>query len=130
MIDRQKVFNNAWNGLKAQGFKKSLLPAGEATNNYLAADGACAYRGIGGLKCFVGHNIPDDRYKPVFEGKSVTAASGDVINMLDPALGYPDAEDIMFLRDGQVAHDCSHSPENMKNTLKDFARFYRLEVPE
>lgn len=33
----------------------------------------CAYRGIGGNRCFVGTLIPDDEYVPAMEGRGVVA---------------------------------------------------------
>ena len=45
-------------GIRAQGYQRS------------ARDGLCLYRGPNGLKCYIGHLIPDELYDPLFENKS------------------------------------------------------------
>ena len=62
---------------------------------------ACAYRGIGGLKCAIGCLIPDERYSVELEGK---AASSPLVMS---AVGVPAADTDLgsFLRYLQGIHD-------------------------
>lgn len=60
-LTSQRVFDAALNGIAAQGFKRS------------ASEGSvCLYRGPNGLKCAIGHSIPDKLYTSTIEGKSVS----------------------------------------------------------
>lgn len=56
-MDKQEIFNIVYNGLKAQGFVKSVL--GEIKR--------CAYRGDNDCKCAFGHLIPDEVYDKTLE---------------------------------------------------------------
>lgn len=125
-MNRQAVFNKAWAGLKAQGFKQSVrahvTPGGGKSI-------ICAYRGDNGCKCFAGHLIPDDRYSPKLENYSM--AKSIARDMLDPELcgKSQTIDDINFLSLGQKAHDYSSTPKLMESALRRFARTYHLEVP-
>lgn len=44
---------------------EAVIAQGEPS---IDATGACVYRGPGGLKCAVGHVIPDEVYDPKMEG--------------------------------------------------------------
>jgi len=80
------------------------------------ADGLCAYRGEGGLKCAVGVLIPDQLYTEMMEGSTVSG-------LLDEAeWELPEwmADNQSLLRDLQEAHDtmCNwESSAAMKLTL-------------
>ena len=51
-LTEQQVYNNALFGMRGQNYEPSH------------AGGACLYRGPRGLKCAIGHSIPDDIYCP------------------------------------------------------------------
>ena len=110
---RQDLFNTAYAGLKAQGFKQSL-------DSY----GQCKYRGRGGLKCAVGHLIPDERYNSSFEGSG--AASSDIAGMV--GVGPENDNAAIFLIALQRAHDNCATPEQMQGNLREVAKKYELTI--
>ena len=62
----------------------------------------CAYRGDEGRKCAVGHLIPDDRYVPEMEAKSVS----NLLTHYPLALGkVPSTAMLKVLQFTQVTHD-------------------------
>jgi hypothetical protein len=61
-INNQQAFDNALFGIRNQGYKQSLT-------SVKTSCASCAYRGEDGLKCGVGHSIPDELYKVEMEGK-------------------------------------------------------------
>ena len=109
---RQDLFNTAYAGLKAQGFKQSL-----------GSRGHCQYRGEDGCKCAVGHLIPDERYNPSFEGNGVTYTP------ISSAAGVEEVGGILFLREMQVAHDHGELPLVMEAKLRALAEKHGLTVP-
>lgn len=52
----QKIYNTAMSGLSAQGFQRAV---GEPE--------FCRYRAESGLKCALGHCIPDEDYDPLLD---------------------------------------------------------------
>ena len=122
---RQSIFNRAYLGLKAQGFKVSAT-----------AGGKCMYRGPGGLKCAAGHLIPDDRYAFAMErrcasdvgtvygfdifGEGVTKEDENFLDNLQEAHDYPINE----------GHDPGEECPTIEPHLRELARRYNLEVPE
>jgi hypothetical protein len=90
MIDRQQIFTNAVNGIRRQGTYAGSI------------DRACMYRGPNGTACAIGHNIPDDRYRPGIEGSLATSPTvHDAMGLTD----IPD-DDIAFLQELQAClHD-------------------------
>jgi len=108
---RQEIFDLAWNGLKAQGFGKSRVP-GKAR---------CLYRGPDGLKCAIGHCIPDGNYRKKFDrGMEL----GGVLH----AARISDA-DYDFARGLQEAHDFAAAPADMVARLCAFAVAHSLIIP-
>lgn len=61
MMTRQEIFYHVQRKLLQQGRRSTDANAGvhEGTS--------CVYRNIDGLKCAVGHLIPDDKYRSSFE---------------------------------------------------------------
>ncbi len=107
-MNRQEAFNKVYLGLKGQNFKRSH-------------DGSyCKYRGPHGLKCAVGHLIPDDKYSEHME----SASMGFILE----AIGIP-ADDYTFYDSLQSCHDMS-KPGEMDGRLKLFAREWNLIVPD
>lgn len=112
-MDKQRLFNDAYLGLKKQGFAKSIKGF------------QCLYRGPNGLKCAIGHCIPDERYDESFEGKKIS--SSGVYFIIEDEYGTVDYDFIIRL---QVCHDDSHSPEEMENSLHLLALDEKLSIPE
>jgi hypothetical protein len=70
----------------------------------------CAYRGLNGCRCAVGHLIADEHYRPTLEGQPVMTAQVQTALLASGALSYGDTEDVMntkvrLLRAMQHTHD-------------------------
>lgn len=136
-MDRQAIFTKAYLGLKAQNFERSMATYGNST------DARCAYRGENGMKCALGHCIPDEQYKPYFEGLAAThpsqyksgiyPSSGEKTRKakeLGAILGVETEEDAYFLFDLQSIHDTASEVNPMKDNLVTFAARNHLTVPQ
>lgn len=113
-MDRQAIFDRGCEGLSAQHFRQSAV-----------ADN-CKYRAPNGDKCFIGHCIPDAKYHKSLEGYQVN--SMNILGVLNVSTCTD--EDKAFLQACQVAHDVAHSPDDMKNRLRQVAKRFNLTVPE
>jgi len=89
----------------------------------------CAYRSGDGGKCFIGVLIPDDRYTPGMEGRSIQTniAAQDAI---DPKYGLVRDDpywhdDRLFLSTVQGVHD-NHDPTEWPHYLVKLAANYAL----
>lgn len=105
---KQEIFDLAFNGLRAQGFRQS------------AEEGGCLYRGPDGLKCAIGHCIADSDYRSHFEGERKDAF--EAAGVSGPLFA--------FACELQRAHDLSHGPKNMEHQLRGFAEEHNLTIPE
>lgn len=127
-MTNQEAFNIAVAGLAAQGFKRSMTARGDM----------CAYRGAGacdGMKCALGHLIPNELYSFKLEGRAVYEfGNHDDINHLLSVLGL----EAKFVAALQRAHDNGHAsvggkavdaPETMKAMLRRVADQYSLDKP-
>lgn len=114
-MDDQQVFDAVAAHLLAQG-EKSLSGDGEV----------CAYRGAGGLRCAVGCLIPDDRYEPDLECRTVDHRA--VIDALPWEVGPGQLELLSAL---QAIHDWC-AAEDWRSKLAALAedRGLRAEVLE
>lgn len=112
-IARQNLFNDAFLGMKSQGFRKC------------GDDFGCNYRGLDGLKCVIGHCIPDDKYSVNLENS--TPEDAVVFNVLKEL--YPNI-DSTFAYELQCCHDFSDSPVEMETALRSFALDNDIKVPE
>jgi hypothetical protein len=106
-LTNQETFDKVVTALRAQG-KPSVNPE---TNE-------CMYRGPNGIKCAAGHLIPDDEYKPKFEGYRVDADT--IISIIQD-----NGHDIALVKELQFAHDSSadltsNNKEFMKELEKQF----------
>jgi tRNA(Met) C34 N-acetyltransferase TmcA len=116
MLTKQEIFNKAYAGLKAQGFQRAVRDAGPLA--------ICQYRGRNGLKCAIGHLIPDENYCPTLEGK------GAELLVVREAANIPLDVPISFLVDLQTCHDAGSSPEAMKRSLTVFSHQYNLKIED
>lgn len=111
----QQLFNKSYLGLKAQGFERSVLPFRNRT---------CVYRGPRGLKCAIGHCIPDEEYSPSLEGYG--ASNICVLEILDRHFpGHHVGLPALL----QSIHDLANSPQGMDEGLRRVANQFGLEVP-
>lgn len=127
---QQDLFNQAYNGLRNQNWQRSI--------NVVNDTESCRYRSETGLKCAVGHCIPDNLYKKdVYEGRSfvipfydncIQLTTGDCVKPGE----YCRAERVLleeFLSCIQFAHDLNNDPNNVKREMDHIADIYKLEIP-
>ena len=138
-MNRQEIFDKAYLAILKQG-----RPSTGVRNNSFQS---CLYRGEQGVKCVIGHLIPDDLYQPEIEGRMLYVllqlpemddagytAFRAIFNKI-----FPDAsrEDIEFLHSLQLAHDqaalsllpVENFLERFKARAKQFALAYGLSIP-
>ena len=122
----QQVFDAALFGIRKQGYVKSYL-----------VNRGCVYRGAHGLKCGMGHAIPDACYDPLFDSSnrstSIGALLGDSRKQFDVLRRLFEGVPVYVLKDIQAAHDsmlAAYPSENDKQgweqRMKDIAVAYRL----
>ena len=114
-MNQQEIFDKVATHLIAQG-KRSLGWGADY----------CAYRGDDGTMCAAGCLIPDDEYKPQFEGIPWVSIANDVPSFLDA----PD-EDHDLIDSLQLVHDDENyweTPETLKDALRDVANCYGLSA--
>jgi hypothetical protein len=117
------MFDKAYLGLKAQGFKQAVVIK---ANGY---DLSCVYRGPNDTKCAVGHLISDELARSI-EGRSVETLRGSPEEaLLKAELGITSQDDLCFLEDLQECHD-STAAYRLAKDLAEFAHKYALTVPE
>lgn len=111
-MTRQEMFDTAVRGVISQG--------APSVDRF----GGCLYRGPNGLRCAAGWLIPDDKYSPELESKTVDALEGI----------FPELQ-LEFLGALQCAHDYSSlDPStddfvaNFKRRAKSVARDFRLNA--
>ncbi len=107
---RQEIFDLAWNGLKAQGFLRSM------------DDGQCAYRGKKRRRCAIGHCIPDHLYTRGLEGFAAYE-----VDVLDAAL--VSTADARWARGLQIVHDEEARSKGMERRLRRFAAEHDPTIP-
>jgi hypothetical protein len=111
---RQEIFDLAYRGLAAQGFRRSHDGTG------------CLYRGPHGLRCAIGHCIPDDEW----EHRNLERVNNEEIGgIVSFSAGIAD-EDLDFAQGLQEAHDDGIHPSVMRHKLEAFAHQHGLTVPE
>ena len=68
-LTNQQVFDNALFGIRQQNY----VASGTDDSGF-----NCLYRGPGGLKCGIGHSIPDELYRESMEGKCIGSLTTDL----------------------------------------------------
>lgn len=121
----QSLFETAARGCFAQG-KQSRRGDGNG-------DFFCCYRGPNGLKCAIGHCIPDELYGPSMEGKGLHSLL-QLFPRIHAALGistvnYSDKEcALSFL---QSIHDCAKnwkSEQTLRSAFRAFGKQHALSI--
>lgn len=90
-LTAQQAFDLALNGIRGQQYRQSA----KGLN--------CVYRGPGGLKCAVGHMLPDDLYDPKMDDTTTAAGMLGTEFPATAALFQDVPPDL--LSDLQFAHD-------------------------
>ncbi len=110
-MTNQDLFNTVYRHLLTQGVK-AIDPQTEK----------CLYRGPNGTKCAIGCLIPDDRYFPALEGRSVS------YNDLAAKAAGIDLDQINLAVELQVIHD-SYPVAEWDKRLQSVARRNNLTIP-
>jgi hypothetical protein len=113
----QKLFNIAVRKLLKQN-QKSV----SATTINMDGSSSCAYRGTDGLRCAIGHAIPDRLYCKEMEGESTDGIS---VKTVLSNLGYTNSDFNMKL---QQVHDF-YEPCQWREMFQDLANQYNLTFP-
>lgn len=124
----QQVFDIAAPALLAQG-KESMRRRNPDAEDDFSIGLVCAYRGDNGLKCAIGHIIPDSIYNVDMEGRAVM----EVYTM------YPEFKTLLtgegewevnmasFLEALQSVHD-NYEPNKWDQALRDLADDFSLNT--
>lgn len=113
----QELFNEMWIGLKSQGFKQSLGKVDKHGSE------TCMLRGSNGMKCAVGHIIPDELMNSCMEKMSAVAC------LIRNKWLEADPDQEWFMTRMQSLHDTNLHPEKMEWHIRNFAREQRLSIP-
>lgn len=112
--NNQDAFDIALNGIRKQNYKRSLKK-----------EDFCAYRGKNGLRCALGHMIPNKLYKSGMEG--LTPACSLFRDF--PELGvYLENVDVGLLTNLQCAHDSylTYEKWDYEDRMKEIAKDWGL----
>lgn len=120
MLTNQEIFTKVVTALMQQNAKSSMARYEDPT------DTRCLYRGPNGLKCGIGHLIPDDLYCPSMEGD--TARDLFTNPALRDKLGISE-NSIELCVTLQLAHD-RIEVEYWKEEFESIAKLYGLEMPD
>ncbi len=105
----QEIFDRVAVALLKQGAHSKMSESDRAKVINPNFNG-CAYRGLNGCRCAVGHLIADEHYRPVLEGQSVTTGAVQKALFASGVLSDADVNDttitkINLLRAMQNTHD-------------------------
>jgi len=114
---QEEIFKKVVEGLAKQGFRQSVKPS-------VFGLPTCSYRGVEGRKCAAGFLIPDEIYKPEFEGKNVLA-----LQSVFEGLGFTKRQ-VEFLHQLQFLHDTCLCPVDMKDAFRWLAKRLKVKMPK
>jgi hypothetical protein len=139
----QEIFNKAYLGLAKQNWRRAMVMSSNGRP-------ACAYRAEGGLKCAIGHVVPDELVTPDIGTKTIHRILHGYITDNKSLCETPNVEwtklfqkiPVHVLAELQSCHDDAriafehdqdvtdlYDEEHMKNKLDRFAFKYKLTVP-
>lgn len=131
-MNKQELFEKAYNGVVDQGqLSKGLTfyddPKFYDDNELLKEEAleSSFYR-YEGLKCSIGHLIPESLYNTSFEGVCIRRII-DLSKPLQEYLAVESYNDVPFLRDLQATHDLSSDLNDFKERMENLAMKYQLE---
>jgi hypothetical protein len=114
-MTEQEIFDKVWRHFIIEGNPRSV-------NEYARF---CAYRGSKGAKCAFGLFIPDDKYDPAMEERSL---QGDYFDDLLVELGL--LEHKKLLKELQFAHDEGYDNLLMRKNFAIVANMFNLSISE
>lgn len=115
-LTNQQVFDNALNGVRAQGYVRSQ-----------SLSGSCSYRGDGTLKCGIGHSIPDEVYDYAMDCADNSTAVNDVICKFSKLGDLFQNCNKELLQDLQDAHDNMAEPIQFEDAMWAVASEFDLK---
>lgn len=119
MLTLQEIFDRVVRHARKQGCKSlGMWKPGHP--------GACAYRGDGGTKCFMGALIPDEVYDPRIEGCSVPSSRG-LINRILRDSGVDVITHAEPLAHLQKIHD-RYAVKDWESAFQFFSQKYDLSL--
>lgn len=123
-MDKQEIFNKAIRALHAQPQK-----------SYDEFTGTCFYRGPEGIKCAIGHLIPDEEYNPKFEGEipsfSELPGNPEIQRKIATLCGAETKKDAWFLQALQTyCHDNVLNWHTRESHWKAFAEEQGLDYEQ
>lgn len=112
---RQEIFDHVW---------KHFITEENPRSTSDRDTGSCMYRGPGGRRCAAGLFIPDDKYSPRAEGRSIATVVKDLNLDWTP-------EQLGIMRQMQSCHDgyASRDIDVFTKRLRTSAELNGLEVP-
>ncbi len=114
-MTNQEAFDIAYKGLAAQGFRRSIV-ADESDAM------SCRYRGPNGLKCAIGHLIPDSLYQPEWD-------QGLSLHRVISVCGLGSVR-LDLINAMQNAHDSCGTPSEMNEQMRELANDFDLTIPQ
>lgn len=118
-LQRQIVFDIAAEALLKQG-KKSCDVDGDL----------CLYRGPNGVRCAIGHLIPDAQYSPMMEGEPVRSLPVIEITNKGSVIKLDDLDFLARLQNDihDRVDECSFVGD-LKEAVSKFAETHCLDIP-
>lgn len=126
---KQEIFDYVYSCMEKQNWQRSM-----STGSWPGVN-RCRYRGNNGMKCAIGHLIPDDKYKPEFD--ETEAAFFSFSSLIDLGVIYsPKGTPLtysydlyFFLESLQWCHDDGKTPEQMRKNFDAVIPQYGLNPP-
>ena len=121
----QEIFNIAAPALLAQdarSFRKNALSEDDETVEVI-----CAYRSTDGLKCAIGHIIPDSIYREEMEGRAVLEIYTEYEDFKNIIGSEWDSQLLTFLTRLQEVHD-NYEPFLWSMVFRDLAADFNLNA--
>ena len=119
-MNQQEIFDKVASHLIAQG-KQSLRTTNQQWN-----DQGCAYRGDNGTMCAAGCLIPDEEYKPEFEGRSWTKIQEKIPSLA--SLASKESDLIGVLQNLHDSYVDWSSKDSLKEELRNVACRFNLST--
>jgi hypothetical protein len=119
-MNKQEIFDKVATHLITQGVQAKII------TDHGTGHTSCVYRGPNGTMCAAGCLIPDDEYKPEFEGLPWLKLQDKI-----PSLASLPGSHHELISSLQGVHDCEYnweSIERLKNLLEGVAFMYGLST--
>jgi len=115
MPTRQQTFDTVVNALRKQGCRS-------------IKNERCFYRGEAGLKCAVGHLIPDEKYSPDMEGLTIYKSASNSLSRVGEVIKQ-EGHDLILCDRLQSTHD-SYEVDGWERDFRKVAKRFGLVYSE